>query len=107
MNTGKLDKRVIIQEKRVVIDPETFLPVEAWVDFDTVWAAVEPIRGREYFAAAAVNAESTIRVRIRYRKGITSDMRVKYGDRLLEIISPPIDPEEKHVEIHLMTKEIV
>ncbi|MGQ0516567.1 phage head closure protein, partial [Bacillus sp. D-CC] len=53
------------------------------------------LRGREFWQAASVNAENTIRVEIRYRKGITSEMRILYGERILEITNV-IDVEEKH-----------
>jgi len=103
VNPGRLNKRVTLQRKKSTkVDGKM---VTSWEDVATVWAAFEPLRGREYFAAAAVNAEGTIRVRIRYRSGLMADMRIKYGDRILDIKSPPIDPDEKHVELHLMCAE--
>lgn len=80
--------------------------VKTWQDVATVWASVEPLRGREYIEAAAKKAEVTHRVRIRYRSGINAGMRVIYGSRVFEIVSPPIDVLEKHREIELMCKEI-
>lgn len=104
VNPGKLNKRITLQ--RSITDKDASgRPVKRWVDVATVWAAVRPLRGREYHAAAANNAEGTKRVEIRYRKGITTDMRVLYGGRILEINSPPIDPDEQHKELHLMCRE--
>jgi SPP1 family predicted phage head-tail adaptor len=71
-----------------------------------VWAAVEPLKGREYFQAAAVNAENMVRFRIRYRPGIMSDMRVVYSGRVFNIQSV-IDVEERHREIQIMAQEVV
>lgn len=105
MKIGRLDKRITIQSSQ-----ETRIPggkiEEVWTELVTVWASIEPLRGREFFAAAAVNAEETIRIRIRYRQGITSGMRIVYGLRTFLITSPPIDPFEKHKELELMCKEV-
>lgn len=105
MNPGALRHRVTIQKPREG-QSRAGQPVQEWDEVATVWAAVEPLRGREYWAAAQVQAEATTRVRIRYRKGIRPDMRVVYGGRIFQIVAPPIDPEERHREIHLMCKEV-
>ncbi len=106
MNPGKLNKRIWFQKKRLIRDAESNTK-EDWIDAITVWAAIEPLRGREYYAAAAANAESIVRFRIRYRKDVTADMRIKYNDRIYELNSPPIDPEERHKELILMCKEVL
>lgn len=77
---------------------------EGWADVGTVWAAVAPISGREFFAAQQVNSEVTHRVTIRYLPGVDAKMRVIYGKRVLEIQSV-IDPQERHVELQLMCVE--
>lgn len=106
MNPGKLNKRITIQQKIASQTDEEGNPIEKWEDVVTVWAAVKPLRGREFWQAASVNAENTIRVEIRYRKGITNNMRILYGNRLLDINSV-IDVEEKHCDIHLMCREVL
>lgn len=78
---------------------------ETWTDFATVWAAVEPLRGREYFEAAAINAENTVRIRLRYKAGVKPDMRVIYSGRIFYIASV-IDINERHQEMHLMCREV-
>ncbi len=102
---GILRHRVTLQEC-VSGQDEAGQPIDAWQDVATVWAAVEPLRGREYFAAAQVQAEVTTRIRIRYRKGIRPDMRVRYGERTYNI-NAVIDPEECHRELQLMCREAV
>lgn len=77
MRIGDLDTRVTIQQKIVTTDPEG-LVTETWNDIATVWANLRGLRGREFFQAAAVNAENTVMVTIRYRPGITTGMRLKY-----------------------------
>jgi len=80
--------------------------INVWQDFATIWASIEPLRGREYIEASGKKAEVTHRIRIRYLANIKAGMRVIYGNRVFEIISPPIDILEKHEEIELMCKEI-
>ncbi|PJG81961.1 phage head-tail adapter protein [Caviibacterium pharyngocola] len=75
-----------------------------WADVVTVRASVEPIQGREYFSGPFQLGEDIIRVRLRYLPNITRKMRVKYGDRYLEINSV-IDSKEEHRELQLMCKE--
>lgn len=97
--------RVTIQQKGKVQD-EYGQEREDWMDVATVWAAVEPLRGREYFEAHQVQAEVTTRIRIRYRPGVRPDMRVVYNGRIFNIQSV-IDPEERHRELQLMCREVV
>lgn len=80
--------------------------IETWADIATIWSSIEPVRGREYFQAASVNAENTIRFRIRYRQGIRPSMRLIYSGRIFDIKSV-IDVNERHREIELMCQEVV
>jgi SPP1 family predicted phage head-tail adaptor len=104
MNPGKLRHRITIQQPSETKD-EYKRPTTDWVDFATVWAAVEPLRGREYLLAQNTNTELSVRVRIRYLRGVTPGMRVKYGERFFDIQSV-IDVDERHREMHLMCVEV-
>lgn len=105
MKIGDLRHRITIQ--MAVESSNTFGEVEkTWQDVATVWASIEPLRGREYFDSQQINAEVTTRIRIRYRPGIKPKMRVVYGERIFDIQSV-IDVEECHKEIHLMCKEVI
>lgn len=79
---------------------------ETYTDVCTVWASVEPLIGKEYFAAEQLNSEVSIKIRIRYRNDINDKMVVFYGTRKLLIVSPPIDFLEQHKELILMCKEL-
>lgn len=103
--TARLNKRIEIQ--CVDDDEDTNVynePVTTTVTVATVWAAIEPLRGNEYFAAFAEQAEVTTRIRIRYREGIDRTMIVKYGDIEFEILHI-IHPEMNRIELQLMCKE--
>lgn len=81
---------------------------QVWVVFlRGIWAAIEPISGREYFSSQHVNAEISHRIKIRYKAGITPNMRVKFGDtRYFNIVSV-IDLFEAHREMNLMCTEVI
>jgi SPP1 family predicted phage head-tail adaptor len=104
MNPGDLRHRVIIQRPTETKD-QYKRPATGWSDFATVWAAVEPLRGREFLLAQNTNTELTVRVRIRYFRGVTPGMRVVYGSRIFDIQSA-IDVDERHQEMHLMCAEV-
>lgn len=103
MRIGQLRRRITIQQPVEVTD-QYGTPAIQWQEFATVWAAVEPIRGREYILLKNTNSELTVRIRIRYLPGVTNAMRVVYDDRVFNIESV-IDVDERHKEMHLMCAE--
>lgn len=104
MRSGKLRHRVTLQTQ--VETQNSFGEQEtlSWQDYATVWGAVEPLQGREFFTAMQVNAETTVRIRIRYMTGVTSRMRVSFDSRIYNIKSI-IDPDERNRELQLMCSE--
>jgi SPP1 family predicted phage head-tail adaptor len=104
MRAGRLNKKVTIQQVTETQDGKGGI-IPAWATFAPAWAAIEPLAGKEYLSSKQVNAETSVKIRIRYLANITSKMRVKYGTRIYEIVSPPIDVREGNREIHLMCKE--
>lgn len=95
--------RVTLRKKEIAEDALK-QQSEAWTDIATVWAAIEPLSGREYFAASQENTEVTTRITIRYLPGITTDLRVVFGGRVFEVLSA-IDPGERNISLILMCKE--
>jgi SPP1 family predicted phage head-tail adaptor len=83
---GKRDKRVIIEQKSVTrnsIGEESV----TWVTFATRWAAVSPIRGREFFAAEQTMSSVDYRVNLLKPLAVTREMRIKHGAILMDIVS--------------------
>lgn len=76
----------------------------SWVDFATVRASVEPLQGREFFAAVQQASEVTTRFRLRYLPGVGTNMRILHQGRKYNI-SAVIDPNMLHRELHLMAVE--
>jgi len=104
MNPGELRHRVTIQAPTGTTQNECSEDVPTYVDFATVWAAVEPLRGREYFEAQKIRPEMQYRVRMRYLAGVTTDMQVIYRGKILDIQSV-INVDERDAELHLMCLE--
>ncbi|MBA4543852.1 phage head closure protein [Thermoactinomyces daqus] len=106
MRISDLRHRITIQQKTTTRDAEGNVR-ESWNDVATVWAAFEPMtsRWREFLQAAAINAESFVRFRIRYRSDVTSAMRILYAGRQFDIVET-IDLNGRHQETHIFAKEV-
>lgn len=110
INPGELRHRITIQKFNN--NQNEYGEVEinthaSWSDVAVVRAGIYPISGKEFFSAETVNSEVTHKVKIRYIEGITSNMRIKFGDRYFEIISQPINFQEKNIELQLLCKELI
>lgn len=75
MNPGELDQRVTLQSRSVVKDAYGQDTI-TWTTVAIVWAQVQALRGREFFAAAQVQQEQTVKVRIRYRSDVLTTWRL-------------------------------
>ena len=105
MRSGSLNKRITIQELSIVKDQYN-ADIESWIDFKTLWARIEPLRGREYWQAKQVVGEVTGRITIRYLAGVDEKMRIIYGNKTYNILAV-INPEEKNRTCQLLVKEIL
>ena len=74
--------------------------------YKTVWASVEPLKGREYLESQKVQPELTYRITTRYHKGITPDTIIKYKDRELNIQNI-INPHERNQRLEIYCTEKV
>jgi SPP1 family predicted phage head-tail adaptor len=105
MRAGKLRRRLIIQQAIETQGPTGEMAV-VWGTFATVYGSVEPLRGREFWAAKEQQAQVTTRIRIRYLDGVTPKMQVIDGSKLY-LIEAVIDPEMRHIQMDLMSVEVV
>ncbi len=100
MQAGKLTERVTIQSKaatRAANGEE----VVSWADVATVWAQVEPLAGREFFAAAQMQSAVDVRMRIRYRVGVLPQMRVLWRGQAHDI-EAGLQPNAQRAYLELM-----
>lgn len=102
---NRLDKRVNILRPPGVDDVDEYgEPLDELLPVCTTWAAIEPLRGQDRYAAKQENAEVTTRIRIRYRKDIDRTMFAQYQDHTFEILYI-IHPLLARKELQLMCKE--
>jgi len=84
INTGELRNRITIHAKK-----ENCGPIPNLDDYEEtgtpVWAKVRFLRGRERWAAQAVNSEVEVEFTIRYREDIDETMAIKYNGTMYEI----------------------
>lgn len=99
MEIGDLRHRITLQQLTTSVNDNGF-EVETWEDFKTVWAAVSNLHGREYYAAAAVQAENTVKFTIRYLEGLNTTMRILFQGRQYNITAiDNIKYRNRYIEI--------
>lgn len=107
MNIGQLRHRLKIYDKGTLTRNATGEEIPAYDALvATVWGAVEPLSGREFLEANQVQADATIRIRIRYRSNIRPEMRVIEGSHTYHIDSV-LDQRGERKELHLMCREVL
>ena len=70
------------------------------------WAEVRDLSGRRLWAAQQVHQEARSEVRIRWTPLVTEGMRIQHGDRILEIIGAPADPDGLRRELVCTCREV-
>ena len=105
MRAGPLRHRIAVEQVAEHQDPDGSV-IEVWSTYATVHASIEPITGREYFAAQSTQADVTHRISLRYLSGTIPKMRVNYNSRIFDILSV-INVGERNRELQLMCRESV
>jgi SPP1 family predicted phage head-tail adaptor len=103
MRAGRLNQTVSIQARPGTKDGYGQL-VDDWSEVATRRASVEPLNGKEFFAAAGENTEISVRVRLRYEPGLVDEtMRLVVGDLILDVESI-INPGLRNRELICMCR---
>ncbi len=80
-------------------------PIVGWFTFKEVWAGIRGLRGREFYNAAAVQAQDDKIFNCRYFPGLTPDMFIEYGDKKYNIKSIN-NLNERNVEYEIYCSEV-
>lgn len=78
-NPGELNHKITIIEdinRGQNITDDNGAPIENWQPWKSPWSCKKGLSGRVFYAAQAVNAETDVIFKIRYRKGLRKDMRI-------------------------------
>ena len=86
MRSGQLRHKVIIQVLTETRDSMGGV-AESWATFQTRWAEVKPITGKERYASAERTGETTHHITMRHTAGITRKHRILWGARVFDIQS--------------------
>lgn len=78
MQAGRLSSRCTLQQPGTATD-ELGQPIPGWTDVATVWADIRMKSGLEAIKAGASVSVVQASIRVRYRAGITADMRVVHN----------------------------
>lgn len=89
---GRLRHRIVIEEPVIEQDSSGELQ-RSWQHVAEVWAAIEPLSVREFIAAQQTQSAVTARITIRYRDGLTAQMRIRHRSRIYNPQGWPADPE--------------
>ena len=109
MNSGDYKRLITFQNIQTNDEDQGSYSTE-WRAFATVYAAIEPISGKEFNDLGGMQSTYTHRVRVRAIKGIKPEMRIQYVDgfegkvRYFNIIHVK-DAGTEHREIQLMCEE--
>jgi len=105
---SKMNNRLKVLKRGNAKDSEGFpIPKEdqELEVFHECYTQVFTLQGREYFSAAAVQAENNVRFLIRYtKKELTSDMLIEFKGKLFEIVAPPINDAEANKTITIIAR---
>ncbi len=102
---SRLNKRIEIQALTETPDGGGGY-TSTWNTTTTVWAEIKPLRGREIFESLQVQKEASFTFTIRYKLGVTTKMRIKYGSRVFNIRAV-INPDEHGELLELLAEEFV
>ncbi|MBO5093910.1 MAG: phage head closure protein [Lachnospiraceae bacterium] len=103
MDIGRTNKRITFcryEEK----ENDLSQMEQVLTEVKTVWASVEPTRGREYQEAQRIRPELTYKITTRYHKEVTPDMLIKFKDCFFEIVSI-INVREQNAMLEIICTE--
>ena len=86
MRAGRMRHRVELQQAGETRDP-TGGVARGWSTVVSRWAEIIPLRGQEKFDASQMEAQTNVKIRIRYHSGIDATWRIKHGSTIYNIKS--------------------
>jgi SPP1 family predicted phage head-tail adaptor len=105
MKAGTLRHRVTFQ-RATETDSGTGSVVKAWANLDTVWARVEPLAGKERFAAMQTQADVDYRILCRYQSALSDMMpndRATWNGITFDIKSV-INTDGRNIELQVFAR---
>lgn len=104
MRAGSLKHRVTIQQRADTRNDAGEVIAE-WQDVVTVWGQIETASARGVLLYKGSASQVSHTLRIRYREGINSEQRVKFGSRFFDI-EGIINTDQENRELQLFCNEL-
>jgi len=102
MKIGDMKQRITLLKPAISVNENGF-ETEGYEAYKTLWASVSNLSGREYFAAASVQAEDTVKFVIRHIGDIDSSMRISFREKQYNItFIDNLKYENRYIEIKAM-----
>lgn len=102
MNIGELKHKIEILRPVIEINENGF-EVQSYETYKTLWAKITNLHGKEYFEAASVQQEKTVKFTVRAVKGIDETMKIRFRSNIYDIsFIDNIKYENKYMEIKAM-----
>lgn len=112
MEIGKLNRRIQIRQSFTVTDPVYGSDVTHWLPLVDVWANIQdvmPSRDESVLSGSLEVSQQRIRIRIRWRKEVTSanQIRINYPtEKILEIVGGPAEIGGNRAFLEIMCEQI-
>ena len=101
----RLNKRIIIQSKTRTSDGLGGYS-ETWSDLKTLWAEIKPISNTSNFETSQIEEKIIYTITIRYYSPLTTQCRIKYGNRVFNIVCIK-NPLENNQTMEITSEEIL
>jgi len=99
------NRRAIVQSKVTTYNSYNE-PIDAWSDGSTLWFGIITTGGGEFYAAQKLNSTTQVVFKTRYNNHIKVTDRIKYDNRIFEVLSVN-DVDEAHIELQIAAKEVI
>ncbi len=105
IRAGTLNERIAI-ESPVRTQNSVGEETTTWATFATVWADVQQASGTERFMSGAdvIQATGVYDITVRYRIDLTTQMRIQWRGRTMNILS--IDPRRADGELRILCQAV-
>lgn len=101
--TSRLRHKVVVEEKNRTPDEAGGYETE-WVELMSVWAEIFHKSSAEKYLGGQLAPNAALVFRVRFHAGITTDMRLRYDNRIFAITALS-DVREEHKILDIMAVE--
>ncbi|MBW5802043.1 phage head closure protein [Halomonas elongata] len=111
MRSGRLRHLVTLEWYQKLPRTDSGATPTDWVAGAAVWASVEPLSGRLLLAAQEAQAETSAKVRMRWRSDVAAatgkTLRLHHNGLIYRIEGRPLDIDGRRRELEIMVHEWV